>query len=193
MRIPLALFLLAGCAPVPPASMQALSGVDVLSVSSADLAVAVDLTAPLAIEPGSATLFLGATGKDGISTGGTFILARRAAASEGRDGANRHVYRISAADLAAFDALRAEISEMKAADPDAVDGRVSVQARPCRTGPVPADKPLQMSTAIRLAADGPFLPLLQNLDLRQAAGTMETALPDVIPPCTSGSPAISRL
>ena len=141
---------LGACSTVVPSTLWQMQALDPLTANPADIALRVDLPDSVALLPQAGTLDLRAQRRDGSDIGGSFPFI-----------AVGNVVRVAPASHADLRALQAEIAAWQAADPDGTHGSLSVGIAPCLTGD---DMPEtdRFSVAIRLAADGPFLPLVTD-------------------------------
>ncbi|KIC49514.1 hypothetical protein [Tateyamaria sp. ANG-S1] len=147
---------LGACSTVVPATLYQMRGLDPLSADPADIALRVDLPEGLGLLPGSGSLRLRATDADGAEMVGSYPITMVG-----------DVLQVEPASHADLRALQAEIRARKAADPDGVTGSLSIDFEPCsETADIP-DR-VVVSVDIRLAADGPFLPLLRDAPLADA-------------------------
>ncbi|WP_299366835.1 hypothetical protein [uncultured Tateyamaria sp.] len=158
---------LAGCSTLVPATLMQLNGVDPLFADPAAIALRIDLPAGLSLPPDAGTLDLAATLRDGTTRAGQFPIERVGDILQVTPGAHD--------DLRA---LQAEIRTWKDADPDGTSGSLSVDLAPCLTAPALPDN-ARISVAIRLDADGPFLPLVRDASVQDAMKGQ--ALTDVTP------------
>ncbi|MEM6371361.1 MAG: hypothetical protein AAF727_01075 [Pseudomonadota bacterium] len=150
-----ALIAVAACGALEPMTLAAVSRLNPLTTDPGDLAVRVTLPDSVGLVHGSAVLSLSAVRRDGAETGGAFALRRRA-----------DVFDVDPGDHDALRALQAQIATWKAEDDSGTTGSLSVGFEPCRTGDaIPSGA--RASVDIQMAADGPFLPLLTDADVRQ--------------------------
>jgi len=144
------------CSTVVPSTVLQLQGVDPLTADPADIALQVVLPEGVALPEAAGTLDLRAELRSGSVLAGQFPIKRVGSVLQVADGAHDNLR-----------ALQAEIGTWKAADPDGTAGRLSVDLEPClASDAVPNDATL--SVAIRLEADGPFLPLLKDAPIADA-------------------------
>ncbi|WP_299744823.1 hypothetical protein [uncultured Tateyamaria sp.] len=159
---------LGACTSIVPSTLLQLQGLDPLSADPADIALRVDLPDGVALLPGSGTLNLRAARGDGAETSGSFPVEMAG-----------DVLQVAPAAHADLRALQAEITAWKAADPDGTTGSLSVDFEPCRIG-VALPEAGKLSIYIRLAADGPFLPLVKDAPIDDA---LESVAQDPLKPC----------
>jgi hypothetical protein len=149
-----ALISLAACSTLVPQTMRAVQAMNPLTADPADIALRLAVPDSIAIVPGSAILTLGAQNRAGEVLEQSFALE-----------VQRDVMAVAPKDHAALRLLQTQIGAWKAADPDGTKGSLSLAFEPCRTqDTVPDDA--KASVAIRLARDGPFLPLVDEAPLR---------------------------
>ncbi|MEL6572752.1 MAG: hypothetical protein AAFQ64_13895 [Pseudomonadota bacterium] len=132
-------------------------------------AIALQLTLPdgAGIMPGSAAMVLEAT-QNGETTSDTFVLEQ-----------SGDIFSVAASDLSRLRARQAMLRAAEEADPDGVSGALSLTAGPCQTGDnLSVDA--RISVGMRLAVDGPFLPLVRNGPLSAVFDEAEIA---AWPPC----------
>ncbi len=162
------LVVLGACADFVPETLRAVEAVDPLTVDPADIALRLSLPDGVAVLPGSARLQMSARQETGDSIAQEFILQFE-----------QDVLAVAPRDHAALRALQAQITAWKAEDPDGTKGSLSMFFDPClANGPLPPDA--RASVAIRLAADGTFLPLVTDGDVTQLFARGQ---PDGIPAC----------
>ncbi|MEX0310149.1 MAG: hypothetical protein AB3N17_07845 [Tateyamaria sp.] len=150
--------LLAACSTVVPSTIMQLQGVDPLTADPADIALHVDLPDSVSLANDAGTLDLRAQLRDGSTLAGQFPIERVGSMLQVAPAAHDNLR-----------ALQAEIGTWKAADPDGTSGSLSVDLNPCLTGPTVPEGAM-LSVAIRLDADGPFLPLVRDVSIADALG-----------------------
>ncbi|MEL6450246.1 MAG: hypothetical protein AAFQ19_03225 [Pseudomonadota bacterium] len=144
---------LGACTTLVPGTVAELGALDPLRADPDVIALQVDLPGALSLPPAAGGLMLQATRADGTTRKGRFPIIRA--------GDILHVAPPARADLRQ---LQAEIRAWKAADPDGTSGSLSVDLSPCLTADsLPPDA--RVSVGIRVAADGPFLPLMRDAPL----------------------------
>jgi hypothetical protein len=164
-----ALIALAACGDIVPGTLRAARTLDPLTADPAVIALRLDLPDSLRVVPGSARLKLGARNRAGEVLGQSFVLELR-----------NNVLAVAEGDHAALRQLQKQIGAWKAADPDGTLGTLSLDFRPCRTqDTIPDDA--RGSVSIRLAQDGPFLPLIQEGPVR---ALLKEVSPNGMGPCT---------
>jgi len=163
-----ALVVLGACADFVPDTLRAVEAVDPLTVDPADIALRLSLPDGVAVLPGSARLQMSARQKTGDTLAQEFILQF-----------DQDILAVAPSDQAALRALQAQIRDWKTKDPNGTTGSLSMFFDPCLTnGPLPPDA--RASVAIRLAADGAFLPLVNDGEVAQL---FARSVPDGIPAC----------
>jgi hypothetical protein len=161
----LALVLLAGCASFIPATVARLAAMSPLEADPADIAVAVDLPEGLDLTADGVTLTFEATND---ATGESF---REELPLEQR-GDVTTVVSVPAADQPRLRAFQARARDWE--NTVGASGSISVVILPCLAGDGPAaDATVDIS--VRLAADGPFLPLVRGGALSEVADVAEIA------------------
>lgn len=189
-RLPVAALAasLAACSHMPVSTMWALRGFDASTVDPTTLRAAVRL--PDAFEPrrGGVTLTVGWWRDGEEKHEAKFILKETTAsddlaplAGERKPGTRLFAYRVDPADYAAIRARQKEFLEEKARNPGKTHGSFGVGADACRRGELP-EGPILTTSFLRTQAVGPYLTLLKNVDLREAA-TTEKPLEELLPPC----------
>ncbi|WP_244430606.1 hypothetical protein [Methylocystis sp. ATCC 49242] len=179
---------LAACSHMPVSTMWALRNFDASTVDAPTLRAAVRL--PEAFEPrrGGVTLTVGwwRDGEDKHEA--KFVLKETTAsddlaplAGERKPGTRLFAYRVDPADYAAIGARQKEFLEEKARNPAKTHGSFGVGADACRRGELP-DGPILTTSFLRTQSGGPYLTLLKNVDLREAA-TQEKPLEELLPLC----------
>ncbi|MGJ0394917.1 MAG: hypothetical protein ACR65U_01630 [Methylocystis sp.] len=186
----LAAATLAACSHVPVSTMWALRSFDAASVDPAALRAAVRLPESFEPQKGGVTLKIGwrRDGEEKSKREMTLALKETTApedvaplASEKTAGTRIYAFRVDPADYAAIRARQKEFLEEKARDPGRTHGSFGVGADACRRGDFP-EGPLLTTTYLRTAPSGPYLTVLKNLDMREAA-TKEKPLDALVPPC----------
>ena len=159
---------LGACTSIVPSTLLHLRGLDPLSADPSDIALQVDLPDGMALLSGSGTLDLQAVRSDGTETSGSFPIEMAGG-----------VLQVAPAAHADLRSLQAEIRGWKAADPDGTKGSLSVDFEPCRLGATLPETG-NVSIYIRLATDGPFLPLVKGAPIDKA---LESVAQDPLKPC----------
>jgi hypothetical protein len=169
----LALALLAACGSVVPATVAQLRTLSPADADPAALAVAVLTPAGLQPTRGSGRLILQSRRSDtGQADTITLTLAEApgdAAAFGAGTGEAVRYYRVAAADQPALRAFQAGLDAWQAEVPDATQGSLSIGLGACAVdgGPAPDARG---SVFIRLAADGPYLPLINRARIASLIG-----------------------
>lgn len=161
--------VLAGCTALVPSTAVRLNALSPVTADPAAIALALRLPAGVGVQPGGATLFLGARRTDtGAETGLTVALARRSDAELGE------TFQIAPEDRARFRAEQARIAAWQTEAPEATEGTLSLGVSPCReeAGPAPSARG---SVSVRFAPDAPFRPLLRDAPLSRLAGEDDVA------------------
>ena len=182
--------LLAACSHVPVSTLWALRNFDAATVDPAALRAAVRLPESFEPQRGGVTLKIGwwRDGEEQAKHEVTFALKETIApedvaplAGEKTTGTRIYAFRVDQADYAAIRARQKEFLEEKARNPGKTHGSFGVGADACRRGDFPAG-PLLTTTYLRTEPAGPYLTVLKNLDMREAA-TKEKPLDGLVPPC----------
>lgn len=186
----LAAVMLAACSHMPVSTMWALRNFDAASVDPAVLRAAVRLPETFEPQRGGVTLKIG-WWRDGEAKSKhemTFALQETTApedvaplAGEKKEGTRIYAFRVAPADFPAIRARQKEFFEEKARNPGKTHGSFGVGADACRRGDFPQG-PLLTTTYLRTQPSGPYLTVLKNLDMREAA-TKEKPLDQLVPPC----------
>ncbi len=186
----LAAATLAACSHVPVSTMWALRSFDAASVDPAALRAAVRLPESFEPQKRGVTLKIGwwRDGEEKSKHEMTLALKEMTApedvaplAGEKKAGTRIFAFRVDPADYAAIRARQKEFLEEKARDPGKTHGSFGVGADACRRGDFP-EGPLLTTTYLRTQPSGPYLTVLKNLDMREAA-TKEKPLDQLVPPC----------
>jgi len=186
----LAAAMLAACSHVPVSTMWALRNFDAASVDPAVLRAAVRLPESFEPQKGGVTLKIGWWRDGEAKSKHEMIFALRETtapedvaplADERKAGTRLYAFRVEPADYAAIRARQKEFLEEKARDPGKTHGSFGVGADACRRGDFP-EGPLLTTTYLRTQPSGPYLTVLKNLDMREAA-TKEKPLDALVPPC----------
>lgn len=170
---------LSACGGLPRETRAALEDFDPLTADPTGVEIELTRESTLPIET-TARLTLGATGPAGAPPlTGAFDLERVPGTAE--QGLVSERFRIAEEDLLRFVQLRREIATRERKAPDAVTGSLAVSAGACLTGAAPSG-PWPVSVALRLEKGEPFLPLFENVDLRDLPA--EAGQPADVGPCT---------
>lgn len=169
---------LSACSALVPSTAARLASLDPLTADPAGIGLVVVLPPGLAVTPGSATLELQAV-RGAEARKGTFRLADRALPSaEGLpEGSMARGFAIAEADIPRMRALQAEIAEWKLEG--AAKGSLGLGIGGCAVDGGPAPGAVG-SVMIRLSADDPYLPLIQDGSLADLLGSKVLA---AIKPC----------
>ena len=175
---------LAGCAKVPLATMLTLATLDQNTADPAGFGAAVRQPLGLATRPGGVKLTLTITrnGAPRPEIHAFFMVEVREPVEIAKVARYRRasdvltVYRLSAADAAEMRQLQRSVRSAEGAG--SLD--IGVSADACARQPLPAG-PIPVSTYLKVAASGAYLPVLEDIDLRAEAG--EAALAEHVPPC----------
>jgi len=183
-----AAFLLGGCGHMPVTSMIRLARADLANTDPAQLRAAVKLPRVLKPQPQRVTLRLGVRTADAHEEVQDFTLrelsdSEDVVALRAETDANTHIfaYRLDPDEIVRFAAFRDSLKKRQEAS-----GRrggaisISIAAKACRTGDLP-DRPVYVTTYLRTAETGDYVPLLRDLDLRTIAPGRDVAAE--IPPC----------
>ncbi|MEO8530599.1 MAG: hypothetical protein ABI459_05210 [Deltaproteobacteria bacterium] len=155
----LALVAVASCTMLVPETVNRISTLSPLTADPADFEFAVDLPAGLDIPKGAATLLMQVKRSDtGQTASEVFILERREA--------DAIQFRMAQADLARFRAMQKTASAWKAKAPNATLGTFAMEVTACETASGPA-KDAQFSVDVKLAKDGSFMPLMQDVPVEK--------------------------
>ncbi len=161
--------ILMGCAWTNTETARQLNQFDPMTADPADFAMVIDLPPGLRMDLDASTLTFRARRSDtGEEAGGQFALVE----VSGPGGAT--VYALAPSEVAAFRAAQVTIGAWEEAAPDASTGELSLGLAACADGEGPA-KDATVSAGLRLEAEGPVLPLIENMPIREilraSAGT----------------------
>lgn len=167
-RLLLSCLCLAACGSVVPTTAARLATIDPLAADPGAIALAVILPPGLAVTPGTAVLEFGAT-RGAESRVGRFTLQDAPVPADLAvpGGASAHAYALTDRDADEMRALQSEIAQWKR-EGDA-KGHLSLGIGGCALGTGPAPDAVG-SVLIRMAEDGPFLPLIRNGRLADLLG-----------------------
>lgn len=170
-----------GCAHVPAATLYKLWTFDMATADPSAIRAAIRYPKVLAPRAGGAKLTLTqADPKGAAPRTHAFVLEEleEGAALDRfrRQGYPVRAFRLSAADTAKVRAIQVE---MNATPGQSGSFGVSIDA--CRLGPLPQGA-LLSSTYLKLDAREPYMPVVEDIDLRKEIG--EAALAAQVPPCT---------
>jgi hypothetical protein len=169
---------LMACSSLVPSTAARLAALDPLTADPAAIELVVVLPPGLAISPGTAELKLGAS-RGSEQLGESFQLEDRAVASGINlpEGATARHFALAEPDIARMRAVQAEIAEWKR-EGDA-KGSLGLGIGGCGIGAGPSPD-ARGSVLIRVAKDGPFLPLIADARLADLLGAKTLA---AIKPC----------
>jgi hypothetical protein len=165
---------LSACASVVPSTAARLAMMDPLTADPAAIELVVSLPKGLAVMPGSARLEFGAE-RGGESRKGSFVLEERAVALP--DGTTARGFALTEADAERMRALQAEIATWKREG--TARGSLGLGLGSCAVGEGPAPDATGF-VLIRMAEDGPLLPLIRDGKLADLLGAEVMA---AIQPC----------
>ncbi|MFN4192710.1 MAG: hypothetical protein ACK4FR_07190 [Tabrizicola sp.] len=168
LRAALGVLALSACSAVVPSTAARLAALDPLTADPAALELVVILPPGLEVNPGSARLALSAT-RGAEHRAGSFRLADRPVASglPLPTGATARGFAVAEADVEAMRALQADIAGWQRSG--AARGQFGLGIDGCAVGVGPvADA--RASVLIRVAKDGPFLPLVAEGRLSELLG-----------------------
>jgi hypothetical protein len=167
LALTIALFL-AACSAIVPSTAARLATVDPLTADPSALALVVILPEGFAVTPGSAKLDLGAVRGDETLSGSFRLEDRPAPAGIALPkGSTARAFALSAPDTARMGVLQAQIAGWKREGK--AKGSFGLGLGGCAIGNGPAPDATG-SVLVRLAADGPFLPLIANGRLSELLG-----------------------
>jgi hypothetical protein len=178
---------LSACGHVPVSTLWALRHFDAATVDPALLRAAIRLPDTLEPAPGGVKLEIGwwRNGEEDKKHMVKFALQETSSpadtaplAGERRPGTRVLVYRVDPADIATIRAVQAQAREAKAGG---AHGSFGVGADACRRGE-PGPGPVLMTTWLRVDARGRYLPVVENLDLRESV-KKEKSFEELVPPC----------
>ena len=166
--IPLsACFMLGACGSVVMSTTAVLGMSSPLEEDPAGYEIAVTIPEGVDVPRGGARLSV--TNENtvhGIDEEQTYELQRRAT-EEGQT-----LFRINPADLNKLRARQARIAKWEMEDPDANSGSFSVWVEFCAIGDGPSEDDV-FNVSIRTKADGRFMPLIRNAQVKDAIALLE--------------------
>ncbi len=186
----LLLVALGGCGHMPVTSMLRLARIDFTSTDPAQLRAAVKLPRVVQPKPHGVALRIGVRLSGGQEEFQDFMLRE---VSDPKDvlalhrelDADTHVfaYQLDPAEAARLGTFREALKKKQAAS----GGRggsltISVQSQACRSGELP-HQPVMLTTYLRTAETGGYVPLARDVDLRTIDPQKDLAA--AIPPCGS--------
>jgi hypothetical protein len=180
--------LAAGCAHIPVSTMYTLWTFDMLAADPAAIRAAVRYPASLAPRPGGAKLTV--TGPANTDRAvHTYILEEVTGAGElaqisafKRTGYPVRGYRLSDADVAAVHAVIKDIVQAKRRS-EIRSGSLGVSVDACHVSGL-SPNALLTSTYLKLESGAPYMPVIEDVDLKKEFGSEELA--EHIPPCAAG-------
>jgi hypothetical protein len=182
---------LGGCGHMPVTSMLKLARIDFTNTDPAQLRAAVKLPRVVQPRPQGMALRIGVKLSGGQEEFEDFVLRE---VSEPKDvlalhrelDADTHVfaYRLDPTEVARLVAFRDALKKKQAASGGS-GGSLSIAIRPqaCRSGELPS-RPIMVTTYLRTAETGDYVPLTRDIDLRTIDPKQDLAA--TIPPCMVG-------
>jgi hypothetical protein len=181
---------LGGCGHMPVTSMLKLARIDFANTDPAQLGAAVKLPRVVWPQPQGMALRVGVKIASGQEEFEDFVLREVSEPKEvlvlhSELDADTHVfaYRLELAEVARLIAFRDALKKKQAASGGS-GGSLSIAIRPqaCRSGELPR-RPIMVTTYLRTAETGGYVPLARDLDLRTIDPQRDLAA--AIPPCGS--------
>src|SRR6266540_5803439 len=181
----LAFLAIAGCGHMPITSMVQFARIDFSSTDPAQLRAAVK--APRTVRPQGAALRIIVRIASGDEEFADFVLREVSEPNEvlalhHELDPDTHIfaYRLEPSEAARLAAFRDSLKAKQAAS-GGRGGAITISIRPdaCRTQEL-ADRPIHVTTYLRTAETGRYVPLARDLDLRTATGR---DLASALPPC----------
>jgi hypothetical protein len=179
---------LAGCGHMPVTSMLKLARIDFANTDPAQLRAAVKLPRVVLPQPRGMALRIGVKLASGQEEFEDFVLREVTEPKEvlvlhGELDADTHVfaYRLEPAEVARLIAFREALKKKQAASGGS-GGSLTIAIRPqaCRSAELPR-RPIMVTTYLRTAETGGYVPLARDLDLRTIDPRQDLAA--AIPPC----------
>src|SRR5262245_4596800 len=167
--------LLAGCGHMPVTSMIRLAHADLATTDPAQLRAAVKLPRALRLKPAGVALRIGVKLAGGEEETQDFVLLEVADANDvlalhAELEPNTHVfaYRLDPADVARLVSFRDALKKKQEAS-GRRGGAITIAVQPdaCRVEKLP-DRPLYVTTYLKTAETGGYVPVARDLDLRTA-------------------------
>ncbi len=173
VAVGLLLFSLFGCGRVPLTSMIRLNRLDPMTVNATHIRAAVRMPDAMRVKPDGARLTWSAKRDDIAQTiKETFVLehdfsptVKNALNTRVKPGFRIEIFRIAEPELEKLTTFRQRVAAWKQQDPDDTEGSLSIDIVGCRLGPLPSGK-LLVSTYLKMKADGQFITLTRDTDLR---------------------------
>ena len=181
---------LSGCGHMPVTSMLKLARIDFANSDPAQLRAAVKLPRLVQPQPQGMALRIGVKLSGGQEAFEDFVLREVSEPKEvlvlhSELDADTHVfaYRLEPAEVARLIAFRDALKKKQAASGGS-GGSLTIAIRPqaCRSGELPR-RPIMVTTYLRTAETGGYVPLARDLDLRTIDPQRDLAA--AIPPCGS--------
>jgi len=166
-------FLLAGCGHMPVTSMIRLARADLAATDPAQLRAAVKLPRVLKLKPAGVALRIGVKLTNGEEDTQDFVLRE---VSDPADVVALHAelepntqifaYRLDPAEASRLAAFRDALKKKQEAS-GRRGGNLTITVRPdaCRAGDLP-DRPVYITTYLKTAETGGYVPLARDVDLR---------------------------
>ena len=182
----IAALCLTACTAIPVKTLYKLATTDPLQVDPMVLRAAV--RAPTWLEPRAdgVNLSVGMTYKEEQPVTETFVLQSipvalegKALQNEGRAGFDLYAFRLNPQDIPRLQAFREQFKAHKAQGK--TQGSLAVSVNGCRKSALP-DGEIPVTTYLKLEAEGDYLPLLVDYDLRKTSKEQDVAA--LIPACT---------
>jgi hypothetical protein len=178
--------MVAGCAAMPISSMWALRKLELETTNFESWRAA--LKSPAFVRTTTATLKVDLVMADGNNRGESFALieapdslAAIRMVTETRPGEQLGVYRLSDADVAKLERIRADVLTAKVKSNEEGKLGIGVSAQGCSSGLVPSG-PVKLSTYLKTSETQRFVPLMEDVDLLKF-GKAKTAA-DIFRPCS---------
>lgn len=175
-----------GCGHISAATLYKLWTFDMATADPAAIRAAIRFPKALAPRPGGAKLTITETGAGG-SGASTRVFVLEEVEEAGaldryrRDGYPVKAFRLSAVSVEELRRLQADVRAARAASRNK-PGSLGVSIDACRLGPLPPGA-LLSSTYLKLDAREPYMPVVEDIDLRKEIG--ENALATQVPPCAT--------
>lgn len=185
LALAVAALSLAGCGHVPVTSVLALRKTDFMTTDPANLRAAVKL--PRGLRPRETQLTLIVVPADGGRHERSFVLKEMpitdelsAVAVPGMD-EQVFAFAVEPADLPRLTAFRSEMKAMRREASGRSSLTLNVGSKACRDGGLTPGQPVMMTTYLKTGETDRFVPLLRDMDLREAA--KPHSIESVLPPC----------
>src|SRR5215510_5950488 len=167
------MLVLAGCGHMPVTSMIKPARADLASTDPAQLRAAVKLPRTLRLKPSGVALRIGVKLADGAEDTQDFMLREvsdpadiLSLRAELDPGTHVFAYRLDPAEAARLAAFRAALKQKQEAS-GRRGGALTIAVKPdaCRAGDLP-DRPVYVTTYLKTAETGAYVPLARDVDLR---------------------------